>query len=194
MHLHTLVAFEDELQKLAKSDEDLGFFERHPKKILGGTLAALGTGAYLLSRGKKGGSAITHSAPAKQLTHAEALAAGHPGAKPLPSPKAHKPEKKVEHAPAKKAESPVAPKAEPAPQVEKPPAKKLTHEEAKKLGYPGAGPKTTANQAQKHLGEEAIQAAREHGMRAGMSTDEHRAVTHANDVAKWLRKHKKSTT
>ena len=172
MHLHTLLAFENELEKLA--EEDLSTFEKHPKKIIGagaaGAAGLAGLAHILLPKGgKRGGGGGGGGARVKKvITKAKAVVKKHT-------------------APAVKTPSAKAP-------TQKAPAKKLTHEEAKKLGYPGAGPKTTANQAQKHLGEEAIQAAREHGMRAGMSTDEHRAVTHANEVAKWLRKHKKSTT
>lgn len=35
------------------NDEGLSFFERHPKKVLGGAALAAGAGAYLLSKGKK---------------------------------------------------------------------------------------------------------------------------------------------
>lgn len=94
-------------KKSSKDEDGLSFFERHPKKIIGGSLAALGTGAYLLSKGKKGGGAALRSgggsgakapavhkpaasspkpaqskAPAKLLTHEEAKARGYPGAGP----------------------------------------------------------------------------------------------------------------
>lgn len=161
MHIATLTSLQNELQKIA--EEDLSFFERHPKKILGG-LAALGTGAYLLSKGKKGkvpsGASHAISAPAKPASVS----------KPSSTPSAPK-------APLHKST---------------PAAKKLTHEEAKALGYPGAGPKTTANQHEKHLGAEYIQAAREEGMRAGMPTEKHRAVTRATEVRDWLRNQKKT--
>jgi len=167
MHIQTFVAFQGELQKIA--EEDLSFFERHPKKILGG-LAALGTGAYLLSKGKKGKvpGGVSHavSAPSKPASVS----------KPSSAPS-----------------TPKAPHTPKAPlHKSTPAAKKLTHEEAKALGYPGAGPKTTANQHEKHLGAEYIQAAREEGMRAGMPTEKHRAVTRASEVRDWVKKQKKS--
>lgn len=169
MHIQTFVAFQGELQKIAESSEGegLSFFERHPKKILGG-LAALGTGAYLLTKGKKGkmpssggASHVVNSAPAHK-------------------PAAHKPA-----SPVSEAKKPPLHKTTPA-------AKKLTHDEAKALGYPGAGPKTPANQNEKHLGADYIQAAREEGMRAGMAPHEHRSVTRVSEVRDWVKKQKKS--
>jgi len=76
-----------------KDDGSLSFFERHPKKLLGGAaLAAVGTG--LLLKGKKVPTAVlpksvpaaTKTAPAK-LSLEEAIKAKFPGARPLPKPK-----------------------------------------------------------------------------------------------------------
>ena len=112
MDIQTLVAFQDELTKIAKSldvDKDMSFFERHPKKILGGAALATGLGAYMLTKGRKKSlpsfKASTHSpsaatskapsaasshppkpkAPAKKLSLEEAKALKYPGAEPIAS-------------------------------------------------------------------------------------------------------------
>jgi hypothetical protein len=69
------------MEKLSKAEDDDGFnfFERHPKKILGGAALAAGTGLYLLSRRK------TPKVQPKTVLE-EAKQATHPVAESLPTP------------------------------------------------------------------------------------------------------------
>lgn len=108
MHLLMFQSFSSELQKIAKDNHEpeLSFFERHPKKIIGGTaIGLLGAALAVKRRRGKVGTipSVPHSPkaaphpkpssakveapatavpPARKMTHDEMRAAGYPGGKP----------------------------------------------------------------------------------------------------------------